>query len=117
MRRDPFHRRPRVPSAIRARSCRSLLDEPRRARLDPRRATRSSRPRSRASRRGGCGAATSSPTVAVIVAAYNEEPVIERRIENLLELDYPRDKLEIVVTSDASTDRTEELARSRRARA
>ena len=46
----------------------------------------------------------------VIVAAYNEEPVIARRIENLLELDYPRDKLEIVVTSDASTDRTEEIA-------
>ena len=33
------------------------------------------------------------PTVTVIVAAYNEEPVIARRIENLLELDYPRDKL------------------------
>ena len=38
------------------------------------------------------------PTVAVIIAAYNEEPVIARRIENLLELDYPRDKLQIVVT-------------------
>jgi cellulose synthase/poly-beta-1,6-N-acetylglucosamine synthase-like glycosyltransferase len=50
------------------------------------------------------------PSVAVIVAAYNEETVIERRIANLRELDYPGDKLEIVVTSDASTDRTEELA-------
>jgi cellulose synthase/poly-beta-1,6-N-acetylglucosamine synthase-like glycosyltransferase len=50
------------------------------------------------------------PTVTVIVAAYNEESVIARRIENLLELDYPRDKLQIVVTSDASTDRTEEIA-------
>ena len=50
------------------------------------------------------------PTVTVIVAAYNEEAVIERRLENLLALDYPADKLEIVVTSDASTDRTEELA-------
>jgi cellulose synthase/poly-beta-1,6-N-acetylglucosamine synthase-like glycosyltransferase len=50
------------------------------------------------------------PTVAVIVAAYNEEPVIARRLENLLELDYPRDRLRIVVTSDASSDRTEEIA-------
>ena len=46
----------------------------------------------------------------MIVAAHNEEAVIERRIENLLALDYPRERLEIVVTSDASTDRTEELA-------
>ena len=46
----------------------------------------------------------------VIVAAYNEEAVIARRIENLLELDYPQDRLQIVVTSDASTDRTEEIA-------
>src|SRR5512146_316040 len=50
------------------------------------------------------------PTVAVIVAAYNEEAVIARRIENLLALDYPADKLQIVITSDASTDRTEEIA-------
>jgi cellulose synthase/poly-beta-1,6-N-acetylglucosamine synthase-like glycosyltransferase len=50
------------------------------------------------------------PTVAVIVAAYNEEASIAGRIENLLELDYPRDKLQIVVTSDASSDRTEEIA-------
>ena len=49
------------------------------------------------------------PTVAVIVAAYNEEAVIERRLENLLALDYPPEKLELVVTSDASTDRTHEL--------
>jgi cellulose synthase/poly-beta-1,6-N-acetylglucosamine synthase-like glycosyltransferase len=50
------------------------------------------------------------PTVAVIIAAYNEEPVIARRIENLLALDYPKDKLQIVVTSDASSDRTEAIA-------
>ena len=50
------------------------------------------------------------PTVAIIVAAHNEEEVIARRIENLLALDYPADKLQIVVTSDASTDRTEEIA-------
>jgi cellulose synthase/poly-beta-1,6-N-acetylglucosamine synthase-like glycosyltransferase len=50
------------------------------------------------------------PAVAVIVTAYNEESVIERRIENLRALDYPTDRLELVVTSDASSDRTEELA-------
>ena len=49
------------------------------------------------------------PHVTAIVAAYNEEPVIERRLENLLALDYPADKLDVVVTSDASTDRTHEL--------
>ncbi len=50
------------------------------------------------------------PTVTLIVAAYNEETVIERRIENLRALDYPADRVEIVVTSDASSDATEELA-------
>jgi len=50
------------------------------------------------------------PAVTVIVAAYNEELVIERRIENLRALDYPAELLEIVVTSDASTDATEEIA-------
>ena len=49
------------------------------------------------------------PTVTVIVAAYNEEASIERRLENLLALDYPADRLELVVTSDASTDGTHEL--------
>jgi cellulose synthase/poly-beta-1,6-N-acetylglucosamine synthase-like glycosyltransferase len=53
--------------------------------------------------------ASIEPTVTVIVAAYNEEPVIERRLQNLLELDYPADRIELVVTSDASTDRTHEL--------
>jgi cellulose synthase/poly-beta-1,6-N-acetylglucosamine synthase-like glycosyltransferase len=50
------------------------------------------------------------PAVTVIIAAYNEESVIARRIENLFELDYPADKLSIVVSSDASSDRTEEIA-------
>src|SRR2546430_4173394 len=49
------------------------------------------------------------PSVSVIVAAHDEEAVIERRLENLLELDYPRDRLELVVASDASADRTDEL--------
>jgi len=49
------------------------------------------------------------PSVTVIIPAYNEEPVIERRLENLLALDYPPEKLAIVVASDASTDRTNEI--------
>jgi cellulose synthase/poly-beta-1,6-N-acetylglucosamine synthase-like glycosyltransferase len=52
------------------------------------------------------------PTVTLIVAAHDEEVVIERRVENLLALDYPPDKLDIVVASDASTDRTDELVGS-----
>ncbi len=52
------------------------------------------------------------PTVAVIIAAYNEDTVIARRIENLQALGYPQDKLQIVVSSDASSDRTEEIAAS-----
>ena len=55
-------------------------------------------------------AADWTPSVAVIVAAHNEAPVIERRIQNLLALDYPRELFEIVVTSDASTDETEAIA-------
>lgn len=49
------------------------------------------------------------PSVSLIVAAHDEEGVIERRIENLLALDYPHDKLEIVVASDASEDSTDAL--------
>jgi cellulose synthase/poly-beta-1,6-N-acetylglucosamine synthase-like glycosyltransferase len=60
--------------------------------------------------------ASIEPTVTVIIPAYNEETVIERRLENLLELDYPPEKLEIVVASDASSDRTDELVASVAAR-
>ncbi len=56
------------------------------------------------------------PSVAVIVTAYNEEEAIERRLENLRALEYPPELLELVVTSDASTDRTEELAEAAGAR-
>ncbi len=56
------------------------------------------------------------PSVAVIVAAYNEESVIERRLENLSALDYPSEKREIVVASDASSDRTDALAEATGAR-
>jgi len=50
-----------------------------------------------------------TPSVAVIVAAHDEEAVIARRLENLLALDYPADRLELVVASDASEDATNEI--------
>ena len=56
------------------------------------------------------------PAVTLIVAAHDEEDVIERRLANLLALDYPADRLAIVVASDASTDRTEELVEAVAAR-
>jgi cellulose synthase/poly-beta-1,6-N-acetylglucosamine synthase-like glycosyltransferase len=49
------------------------------------------------------------PSVSVIVAAHNEADVIERRVCNLLELDYPADRIEVLVASDASTDGTDEI--------
>ncbi|MBD0328661.1 MAG: glycosyltransferase family 2 protein [Thermoleophilia bacterium] len=61
-------------------------------------------------------AADWTPSVTVVVAAHDEEPVIERRLENLLALDYPPDRLEIVVASDASSDRTDELVEAVAAR-
>jgi poly-beta-1,6-N-acetyl-D-glucosamine synthase len=50
------------------------------------------------------------PTVTIVVAAYNEERRIRPRLGNLLALDYPRDRLEILVVSDGSTDATATLA-------
>jgi cellulose synthase/poly-beta-1,6-N-acetylglucosamine synthase-like glycosyltransferase len=50
-----------------------------------------------------------TPPVSIVVAAHDEEDVIERRVRNLLDLDYPPHKLEVVVASDASTDRTDEI--------
>jgi biofilm PGA synthesis N-glycosyltransferase PgaC len=49
------------------------------------------------------------PSVSVLISVYNEEKHIAQRIENLLALDYPHDKLEILIGSDGSTDRTNEL--------
>ncbi|MBA3434463.1 MAG: glycosyltransferase family 2 protein [Actinobacteria bacterium] len=50
-----------------------------------------------------------TPSVALIVSAHDEEVVIGRRVENLLELDYPPERIEIVVASDGSTDRTDAI--------
>jgi cellulose synthase/poly-beta-1,6-N-acetylglucosamine synthase-like glycosyltransferase len=50
------------------------------------------------------------PSVSLIVAAHDEEQVIDRRIQNVFALDYPRDRLELIVSSDGSTDATVERA-------
>ncbi|HWD66147.1 MAG TPA: glycosyltransferase [Solirubrobacteraceae bacterium] len=51
-------------------------------------------------------------SVSVIVAAYAEEPVIARRVVNLRELDYPPDRLEVIVACDGSPDNTAARART-----
>ena len=63
--------------------------------------------RPRAIRSGKC-----SPSVSLIITAYNEERDLAVKLENALALDYPRELLEIIVASDCSTDATDEIARS-----
>jgi cellulose synthase/poly-beta-1,6-N-acetylglucosamine synthase-like glycosyltransferase len=77
----------------------------------PAAAALAARVRSRPVRQGG-----DLPGVSVIVAAHDEEDAIERRLENLLALDYPAERMEIVVASDASTDGTDELVEAVAAR-
>ena len=49
------------------------------------------------------------PTVSVIVAVHNGEETVRAKIENTLELDYPQERLQVIVASDCSTDRTDEI--------
>jgi len=50
-----------------------------------------------------------TPPLTLVISAYNEAPVIRNKIENALELDYPADRLEILVISDASDDGTDAI--------
>ncbi len=52
------------------------------------------------------------PTVTVMVVAHNEEKVILDKLNNIIELDYPKEKIEFLISSDNSTDRTNEIVRS-----
>jgi len=52
-----------------------------------------------------------TPTVSIIVAAYNERSVIAKKLANLMALDYPEERLEIIVASDGSDDGTVEIVR------
>jgi cellulose synthase/poly-beta-1,6-N-acetylglucosamine synthase-like glycosyltransferase len=49
-------------------------------------------------------------SVSIIISAYNEETVIEEKILNTLALDWPKDKMEILIGDDGSSDRTVEIA-------
>lgn len=51
------------------------------------------------------------PTVSLLIAAYNEEAEIEKRVQTALMMDYPADKLEIVIASDGSSDGTADIVR------
>lgn len=51
------------------------------------------------------------PAVSIVITAYNEERDLGAKLENTLALDYPKDRLEIIVASDCSTDRTDTIVR------
>jgi len=56
------------------------------------------------------------PSITITVPAYNEEEQIRGLIESLLALDYPADRRQILIVSDASSDRTDEIVREYEAR-
>ncbi|MFZ5800482.1 MAG: glycosyltransferase family 2 protein [Candidatus Omnitrophota bacterium] len=51
------------------------------------------------------------PTVSVIIPAYNEEKVIAEKIKNIFAIDYPKERFEVIIASDGSTDRTADIAK------
>lgn len=51
------------------------------------------------------------PTVTIMIVAHNEEKVIEQKIKNVLELNYPKNKITILITSDNSTDKTNQIVK------
>ena len=53
------------------------------------------------------------PSVAVLLSAYNEESVIEAKIDSVFQMDYPRGKIKMIIGSDGSTDRTDQLIRQK----
>jgi cellulose synthase/poly-beta-1,6-N-acetylglucosamine synthase-like glycosyltransferase len=57
-----------------------------------------------------------APSVTVIITAYNEERDLAAKLENTLALDYPQASLEVIVASDCSSDRTDEIVREFAAR-
>ena len=58
-----------------------------------------------------------TPSISVLIAAYNEEAAIRRKIEQTLALEYPPYSLEILVVSDGSSDRTDDIVESSQIRA
>lgn len=53
-----------------------------------------------------------SPQVTILIPAYNEEKFIPEKLDNTLSLDYPREKLQILVAADGSSDKTPEIVKS-----
>jgi len=62
-------------------------------------------------RRPAAAGLTAWPSITIVLPVYNEEAVIRTTLENLLQLDYPADRRQILVLSDASTDRTDAIVR------
>lgn len=60
----------------------------------------------------GAAARAEPPTVSLIIPAYDEEEVIAAKVANALALDYPRERLQVIVASDGSSDATAERARA-----
>jgi cellulose synthase/poly-beta-1,6-N-acetylglucosamine synthase-like glycosyltransferase len=58
------------------------------------------------------GSSPVTPTVSLVIPAYDEEEVIAEKVANALALDYPRDRLQVIVASDGSGDATAERARA-----
>ena len=52
------------------------------------------------------------PEVSLVIASYNEADFIEKKIQNSLELDYPPEKLRIIIITDGSNDNTTEIIRN-----
>ena len=55
---------------------------------------------------------SSYPSVSIIIAAYNEEQVIGPKMANTMALAYPKDRLEVIVVADGSTDQTVDIVKS-----
>jgi len=58
------------------------------------------------------GGENSQQSVSILIAAYNEEKVIKEKLESIFNSDYPKEQIEVLVGSDCSTDKTNEIVRS-----
>lgn len=60
----------------------------------------------------GVASAANEPLITILIAAYNEEEFIDATVKNKLALDYPQDRLEIIVISDGSSDQTDTIVKA-----
>src|SRR5438105_13706666 len=60
----------------------------------------------RADRRVEATALVELPAISIIVAAFNEERDLPRKLQNIHEMNYPKDRIQVVIVSDGSTDGT-----------